>query len=999
MGKKILLSFLSVLLSLSYLIAQTGEIKGTVVDNNGDVLIGASVFVKGTTTGTITDIDGNYNLKGVTVGNQTIVSSFIGFANSESTVNVIDGKVLTINFTLTQDITSLDELVVIGYGTVKKEDVTGAVVAVTSDDFNVGAIATPDQLIAGKVSGVQITSGGGAPGSGQTIRIRGGASLNASNDPLIVVDGVPLDNDGVSGLANPLSTINPNDIESMTVLKDASATAIYGSRASNGVIIITTKKGKLGSGLKVNYSGNFSVYNVGKTVDVLGADEFSSAVNNYADEFYSTNPTEVTSLLGTANTDWQKEIFETSYGTDHNIGVSGSYKFLPYRFSVGYFKQDGILKTGSMDRTSLNLALNPSFLDDHLNVNVNAKYSLINNQFANEGAIGAAVQMDPTKPVFADDGSYWYWGHEGGVPTGNGTSNPVAQLMLTDDQSDVNRFTGNIQLDYKFHFLPELKANLNLGYDGSNSDGTRTVAENASWEYNPARGNGVYREYTQEKDNKLLDFYLQYSKDLDNIDSYFDVMGGYSYQNFYRDDYSVERALTDGTNNGYPDTVSFPNYNPTEYVLLSFFGRINYHFKDKYLLTATIRNDHSSRFSKDNRSGLFPSFAFAWNMKKESFLSDVNTLTQLKLRAGYGITGQQSITGGDYPYQANYYLSQPTASYLFGDTYYRAYRPGAYDENIKWEETSTANIGVDYGLFQERIHGSLEFYYKESKDLINNVPIPAGSNFSNYLTTNIGDLENKGIEFNIVGRPVSTPDLFWEIGFNCTYNQNEITKLTAYENPDYLGVYTGGISGGVGTTIQIHSVGQPANSFFVYEQVYDDGGNPIEGLYVDKNEDGLIDDGDRYHYKDPNSDFYFGLSSRLEYKEWSFSFSGRAQFNNYVYNNVSSNNGELSRLYRPEGPYLSNMTSDGLDVMFATPQYLSDYYVQNASFFRMDVISLSYMFEGLFNDKANLSVSGTVNNAFVLTKYEGLDPEINNGIDNNIYPRPQVFMLGVSLQF
>lgn len=984
------------LFSSSAIYAQSSKVKGKVLDGEGLSLIGANVFVKGTTNGTITDFEGNFVLDNVPSGEQTIVSSFIGYTTVEVSLT-FSGAAIIQDFTLLEDVTTLDELVVIGYGTVKKEDATGAVVAIKAEDFNQGAIASPDQLITGKVSGVQITSGGGAPGAGQTIRIRGGASLNATNDPLIVVDGVPLDGSGVDGLANPLSTINPNDIESMTVLKDASATAIYGARASNGVIIITTKRDRKGSKLSVQYSGNFSFYSLPKTTSVLGSDEFRSAVTNYAEEVY-TKPEQVTQYLGDDNTNWQDQIFENSFGTDHNIGFSGGLKALPYRFSVGYFAQDGILKTGSMDRTTLNLTLNPSFLDDHLKFNVNAKYALVDNKFANSGAIGSAIQMDPTKPVYADDGDYWYWGKDEGSATSKGTDNPLALLMYTDDQSSVNRVIGNFQMDYKFHFLPDLKANLNVGYDGSNSEGTRIESPEAPWQFS-TRGSGMYREYTQEKKNELLDFYLHYNKDLESIDSYIDVIGGYSYQSFYRNSYSFETSVEDNPATGLPDTVQIPNYYPSEYVLVSFFGRMNYHFKDKYLLTATVRNDRSSHFSKETRSAIFPSFALAWNMKKEGFLDDVSMLSQLKLRAGYGITGQQDIQGNDYPYQPNYYYSQPNASYQFGNQFNRAYRPGAYDEVIKWEETTTINLGVDYGFYNERISGALEFYYKESKDLLNEIPVPAGANFSNYLWTNIGDLQNRGVEFNITGRPISKADMSWEVAFNCTYNQNEITKLTAYESDDYLGVFTGGISGGVGSTVQIHSVGYPASSFFVYEQVYNDQGMPVEGLYVDKNEDGLIDDNDRYHYKDPNADFYFGLSSSFRYKNWMFSFAGRAQFNNYVYNNVSSNNGELSRLYRPEGPYLSNITSDAMDAMFYTPQYLSDYYVKNASFFRMDNITLSYSMRELFNEKLDLTINGTMNNAFVISKYEGLDPEVSGGIDNNIYPRPRVVMLGLSLKF
>jgi iron complex outermembrane receptor protein len=725
--------------------------------------------------------------------------------------------------------------------------------------------------------------------------------------------------------------------------------------------------------------------------------EFSDVVTKYANERFK-NPADVTQYLDSNNTDWQEQIFQTAVGTDHNLSVSGSVAELPFRVSAGYFTQEGTLKTGKLDRTSFNATFNPSFLDDHLKFNINAKGSSTDSRFANEAAIGAAIQMDPTKPVYNQDGTFYTWRDADGNLVDQATSNPLALLELRDDISNVKRFTGNGQVDYKFHFLPELRANLNVGLDKSESEGTVTVDTAASWEINGANA-GHYTEYSQSKENKLLDFYLQYAKDIESLDAFFDLQGGYSYQSFYRENTNFSKYLAKNGDFAAADTVDQYDSDPTENVLISYFGRTNLRFKDRYLLTFTVRNDYSSRFSPDNRSGIFPSLAFAWNINKESFMAGQTLFNNLKLRAGWGITGQQAITTGDYPYQVNYNLSTSTAAYQFGNVFYRGYRPEEYDENIKWEETSTLNFGFDYGILNDRINGSLDIYSKKSIDLINEVPVSAGTNFSNRLVTNVGDLTNKGAEFNIISRIISTTDLVWEAGFNCTYNVNEITRLTEYANPDYLGVSVGGISGGVGNNIQIHSVGYPANSFLVYQQVYDEKGNPIEGLYVDRNEDGLVNDEDKYIFKDPNADFYCGITSSLSYKDFTFSFSGRAQFNNYVYNNVSSNNGELSRLYRPEGPYIANVTSDALDVNFYTPQYFSDYYIKNATFFRMDNITLSYMFHELAGSKVNLGLSASVNNAFVITKYDGLDPEVNQGIDNNIYPRPRVFMFGVNFQF
>ena len=996
MVRKILAIFAIFLVTVGAGYAQTGSLQGKIVDGNGQPLIGANVVIKGTTNGTITNIDGNYLLQKIPVGSQTIVASFIGFASFEQAVVIEDGKTATFNFTLVEDIATLDELVVIGYGTVKKSDATGSVIAIKSDDFNKGAIATPDQLITGKVAGVQITSGGGAPGSGQTIRIRGGASLNASNDPLIVIDGIPMDNYGISGLANPLTSINPNDIESMTILKDASATAIYGSRASNGVIIITTKKGVKGQPIKIEYQGALSIHQNTKRVDVLNGQEFTEAVTNYANAKFD-DPSQVTKHLGTANTNWQDQIFETAIGNDHNLSVSGSALDVPFRVSGGYYTQEGTLKTGKVDRLSFNANIDPSFFEDHLKLNLNVKGSTTDSKFADEGSIGAAIQMDPTKPVYNAD-TLFVWRDDEGNIVDQATNNPLAMLELRDDISNVKRFSGNAQIDYKFHFLPELRANLSVGIDKSNSEGTVTVDTSASWQ-KVGQYSGYYSEYTQEKENKLLDFYLHYSKDIEAIDTYFDIQGGYSYQSFYRGNTNYSRYAA--FNGIVSDTNTIDEYDPdpTEYYLISFFGRSNIRFKDRYLVTFTLRNDNSSRFSPETRSGIFPSLAFAWNVNKEPFLASQTIFSNLKIRAGWGVTGQQNIVDDDYPYQPNFFLSTSTASYQFGNTFYKGYRPDEYDEMIKWEETSTLNFGLDFGILSDRFSGSFDIYSKKSIDLINEVAVPAGTNFSNRLVTNVGDLTNKGLEFNIVSRIISSKDILWEVGFNCTYNENEITKLTEFANPDYLGVETGGISGGVGNYIQIHSVGHSANSFLVYQQIYDENGKPIEGLYVDRNNDNVINDDDKYIYKDPHANFYFGLNSMLTYKNFTFSFAGRAQFNNYVYNNVSSNNGELSRLYRPEGPYIANVTSDALDVNFYTPQYFSDYYIKNGTFFRMDNITLSYLFEDLAGTKLNLGLSAMVNNAFVLTKYDGLDPEVNNGIDNNIYPRPRIYTFGLKLQF
>jgi iron complex outermembrane receptor protein len=976
------------------LFAQDMTVKGKVTDaSDGNSLPGVTIAVKNTTTGTISDVDGNYTIT-VTKG-ATLVFSFIGYNPQEFVIQ----NQQTLNVSLSPSITSLNQVLIIGYGQVKKGDATGSVTAVSTKDFNRGSITNPMELMSGKTAGVQIISNSGAPGSGATIRIRGGSSLYASNDPLYVIDGVPVANDGIAGTRNALSTINPNDIETFTILKDASATAIYGSRASNGVILITTKKGSTeGTGTTrpfvLDYTANFSAYTIPKTREVLDGDAFRAMVS---DKFSGRE--NVLALLGDGNTDWQKEILRSTMGMDHNISATGSFKNLPYRASVGYASYDGILKTDNLQRTSVGLNLNPSLLDDHLKVNLNGKGMFSKQRFGNEGSIGAALQMDPTKPVYDENnayGGYWAWLQNSGDPVGQATTNPLAMIELRDDQADVTRFLGNAQFDYKMHFLPELRANLNLGLDYSKSEGNVVVPPYATFSYDKLNGGGELSTWDQKKRNELLDFTLTYARNLPSLSSKFDIMGGYSWQHFRREGSNLR--TNDTLSAGFVNLISDTSDNATEYYLVSFFTRLNYTIFDRYLFTFTLRNDGSSRFSPDHRWGLFPSAAFAWRIMDEPWMKNVKTLSQLKLRLGWGLTGQQDI-GGDYPHLARYTYSNQTASYLLGSNYFITLRPEGYDKMIKWEETTTLNLGIDFGFANDRIYGSIDVYKRNTKDLLNYVPVPAGSNLSNYIWTNVGDLENQGIEFTINGRPYVDKDFSWDIGFNATFNKNKITRLTMYDDPNYIGILTGGISGGVGNTIQIHSVGQPTNSFFVYEQVYDPDGKPIEGLYVDRNKDGKITDDDRYHYKKPAADVYLGINSRLNYKNWDFIFSGRANLGNYVYDNFSSNNATYERLYRPEGPYLANVAANVDEAGFTVPQYLSDYYIKDASFFKLDNVTLGYTFNKMFNSDARLRLTATVNNVFTITQYKGLDPEIFSGIDYSMYPRTRVFVLGLNLQF
>ncbi len=981
--------------SFSAIYAQQMTVSGTVTDaTDGMPLPGVTVAVKGTTMGTITTPDGKYTLN--VENGQTLVFSFIGYKPREVIVSTS-----TLDISLEEDIIGMEEVVVIGYGTSKKKDLTGSIQTVSADDFNQGAIASPQQLINGKVAGVQITDGGGAPGEKSTIRIRGGSSLTANNDPLIIIDGVPIDNGDVSGMRNPLNVVNPNDIETFTVLKDASATAIYGSRASNGVIIITTKKGK-STGMQIDYAGTVSVANRANELDVLSA-------NEYRDVLTEKFPDNV-GLMGEANTDWQDEVYRTAVSTDHSLAMSGMIMDnLPYRASVGYNLSNGILDQTSMERTTASLNINPSLFDDHLRINISAKGMFINNDFSNTDAVGGSISMDPTQvirgPEYDAYGGYFAWARPDGSPNGNAPDNPRALMDQRVDKSNVNRFVGNAQFDYKFHFLPELRANLNIGLDmleGKDDGGKQTLA-GAAWDTDAYLRGGAYEIYNQKKENKLLDFYLQYTKNLDQLDSRFDVMGGYSWQHFWEENLSgswFNLPNEDGETVRKPEVLT-----RNENYLVSFFGRLNYIFKDKYYLTFTLRNDGSSRFSEDNRWGLFPSVALAWNMKDESFLTNSEVVSTLKMKLGYGVTGQQDI-GPDYGYFGTYKTGQPTAQYLYYNNVTGAYdrvnfttiRPNGYDENLKWEETTTYNIGFDYGFLDNRLSGSLDVYLRKTKDLLNQIPVPAGANLTNELVTNVGNLENKGFEFSVNAIAMEGNDYTWTIGANIAYNDNEITKLTRVDDPNYIGVITGGITGGTGNNVQIHQVGSPASSFFMYRQIYDTDGKPIEGLYEDINGDGEINESDLYVGEQSAPKVMLGLNTTFDYKNWDFSMSGRANLGQYAYNNMASNTGYYGNM-QVSGEYLNNINKDVFNTGFNTAQYFSDYYVQNASFFRMDNITLGYDMSDLLNNNIKMRVYTSVNNVFLITDYDGIDPEVQGGIDNNVYPRPRTFLLGVNVTF
>ncbi|MGN0196274.1 MAG: SusC/RagA family TonB-linked outer membrane protein [Candidatus Cryptobacteroides sp.] len=958
--------------------AQSGyQVKGIVVDSQGPV-IGATILEEGTTNGTSTGLDGDYTLY-VTSSDAVVTISCIGYTSQSYKASAVPATV-----TLVEDSEFLDDVVVIGYGTVKKNDMTGSVSTVRADQINKGMISSPSQLLAGKSSGVVVTAGDGQPGSASTIRIRGGSSLNANNDPLVVVDGLPIGGTGVSGMSDALSSINPNDIESFTVLKDASATAIYGSRASNGVIIITTKKGSKGAAEpKVTADFATSISQNAKFLDVLTGDEMRAAVQQY----YGDVPAAM-AALGTENTDWQKQIWRTGVTYDANVGVTGNQKFgdsftLPYRFSTGYYDQTGTLKTSAMKRGTMALNLNPSFFDNHLTVSLNGKGMMIHNNFANTAAISQAVQYDPTQPVYDPDGSYHSWGNGAQLGT-----NPVASLNERDDVSTAKRFIGNAQFDYKIHGFEDLRLNLNLGIDVSSSNGYVDVLEGSeqSWHSQTEAGRGRRTDYDQVRRDQTLEFYAAYDKTFAEKHTV-GLMAGYSWQHFYHQSNNLSTSA-DGSVT-YSDT-----HNKFEHYLVSFFGRANYSFADRYLITATLRYDGTSRFS-NNKWGVFPSVALAWNVKNESFLRDVEAVSKTKLRLSWGQTGQQDVAGDTYPTLPTYYTNQIGSYYQFGDQVIVPTRPNGYNSDLKWETTTTYNVGIDLGFCDDRFTISADAYYRETTDLLNYTPVAAGANLKNYLNANIGSLLNKGIEVDMNWIIIQKQDLFWQFGINGAYNYQEITKMTTNDGDGYTGVDVGGISGAVGNYIQKHMTGYAPNTFYVYKQLYDTDGKPIMGAYADLNGDGKIDADDRYYCKDPHPKVTLGFNTSLNWKNWTLAASAHANIGNYVYDNNTSQLSLITDLWTNN--FISNRVPQGIEDGFTKSQYFSDYYIKNASFFKLDNVTLGYTFN--LKDDMALNVYGTVQNVFVITPYDGMDPEVFSGIDSNIWPRPRTFVLGAKFNF
>ena len=964
------------------LMAQTRTIKGEVTDaQNGEALIGATVMVEGEKGGTVTDFDGNFSLQ-VSSSAKKIKVSYIGYID----------KVLSISdnmkVKLESDSKALADVVVIGYGTARKSDLTGSVATVKSKDFNKGLVSSPEQLINGKVSGVQIMSNSGSASAGSTIRVRGGASLNASNDPLIVLDGVPLEQGGISGnSSNFLSMINPSDIESMTVLKDASSTAIYGSRASNGVIIITTKKGQQGA-VKVNFNTTNSLQTRAQMVDMLSRDEFVNVINQFGTDNQK-------SLLGTANTDWNDEVYRTAFGTDNNLSVSGSIdNWLPFRVSVGYYNQSGLVRKDNVERWTGNVVLTPSFFQDHLKLTINAKGTLNNNSFNNGGAVWAAATFNPTIPVYSGNDKYGGYNEAldaDGYPVNAGVRNPRGLVDLYDSKSKVSRFIGSMDVDYKVHFLPDLKLHATVGADYAKGDGTIHVPVYAAQSYNKdeSLGGSDYKYGPQKNENRLLTLYANYAKYFEDIKSNVDLTVGYDYQ------YWKSTTPLYYTKSAAGTTLSTVKASDYRHVMLSYYGRVNYSFDGKYLLTATVRRDASSRFSKDTRWGTFPSVALGWTLTEEPWLKNQKVLSNLKLRASYGVTGQQEGIG-NYNYLPVYTYSVTGAEAFINGQYINTYRPEAYVSDLKWETTTSWNFGLDFGFLDGRIGGAIDFYTRKTKDLLASVPTAAGTNFSKTILTNVGNVDSKGIEVSLNATPIQTKDWEWNLSYNFTWQNMKVKNLSLTKGGSQTNVKVGPSIDAY--QFQVLSEGYEPYMFYVYHQLYDSKtGKPIEGAYADLNNDGEINDADLYRYHSPAPKYIMGLSTSLRYKQLTLGMSFRANIDNYVYNGMGMSTGAFETVSY-NNSQLNNLNTSFLKTGFKTRQYLSDYYVENASFLKLDNLSLSYNV-GKINKWASLTVSAMVQNVFTITGYSGTDPEVPNGMDNSFYPRPRTYSVSLGLQF
>lgn len=972
----LLISFFGV----SYAQAQSGPIKvtGKIIDESKEPMIGVTVIVKGSQIGAVTDLDGNFSLN-VPATAKEIQVSYIGYKTMILPIPVSH----IISIQMVPDSKELNDVVVIGYGTQRRSDLTGAVSTVSSKDFNGGMINSPEQLINGKVSGVEIVNGGGSPTDGSTIRIRGGASLNASNDPLIVIDGVPLEVSGsIAGSGNFLSLINPNDIASMTVLKDASSTAIYGSRASNGVILITTKKGTAGKP-RINFSTTNSLQVRTKTADMLSYNEFLNVINTEGSDAQKA-------LLGNVDTNWNNKIYQKALGTENNFSISGkAAHFMPYRVSLGYYNQDGILKTDNAERYTANTNLSPSFFNNDLKLTLSLKGSVNNNHFADQNAIWGGATYNPTLPVYSgsnDFGGYTEAIDATGTPVTNAVRNPLGLLKQTTSKGNVKRVIGNFDVDYKLHFFPDLKVHATLGYDYAEGKSSNYVPAAAASYY--TSGGADYNYGKQRLTNKLFTTYLTYNKYLEDLKSSIEITAGYDFQKWMnkQDAYVLYNA------SGVAQSTTAAT--DQRHALLSYYGRINYSFDSKYLLTATMRRDGSSRFSSANRWGTFPSLALGWRVTQESFLKDNPILSNLKLRLSYGVTGQQDGIG-NYGYIPVYTQSQEGAEYQFGNTYYRTYRPEAYVSNLKWETTTSYNVGVDFGFLKDRITGSFDYYTRKTKDLLATVPSPAGANFNKQITTNVGNVNSHGFEVSLNATPIKAKDYSWDVSFNASYQKMKVTNLSLVKGASATNILVG--NGIDSYQMMVLTEGYEPYMYYVYHQLYDKNGKPIEGAYADLNHDGVINSSDLYRYHSRTPDWILGFSTSFNYKKWTLGASFRAELGNYLYNGMAMNTGAFGTVSY-NAYQLNNMSRSYLKTGFNSRQYLSDYYVENASFLKMDNLSLSYDF-GKISKWCSLHASAMVQNVFTITKYSGVDPEVYDGIDMSFYPRPRTYSLSLGFDF
>ncbi|MEN9291677.1 MAG: hypothetical protein RLZZ357_1521 [Bacteroidota bacterium] len=1008
-----LFAFLLFLGFTSLALAQTG-VKGTITDASGTPLYNASVLVEGQGKGAVSNEKGYYEISGLKAGTYKLIFKYMGFNPQTDEVTIVANQMITNDFQFASKVQETGDIVVIGYGTQRTKDLTGSATVINEKNFVQGSLASPEQLVMGKVAGLKVTSNDGAPGSGSTLRLRGGTSINASNDPLIVVDGVPLDNGGIAGAANPLSLINPNDIASFVVLKDASATAIYGSRAANGVILITTKRGSAANDVKVVLDSKTSVSTIAKYFDVLSADSLRSLVN-------TIGTAQQQNLLGDASTDWQREVFRRSLVTDNNVSITGGIKNFPYRLSVGNRIDNGILKRDQFQRTSVSLNINPSLLDKTLQIEANMKYVQTGSFFANRGALGAAF-FDPTQPVYSGSeafGGYFEW-TDNNKPNVLSARNPLGLIEQSTDKSRVNRAIANAKLTYNLPSLPNLKAVVNVGGDYSEGTGyTNTPASSASGFYTQGR----YTEYRTSKSNKLFESYLNYNSGTRWSNQTLDVTAGYSYQ-----DWDTESPNNPAWNEAQDSIIepatAFPFY--TRNVLMSYYGRAIYNLNGKYVVNVSVRRDGSSRFSPETRWGIFPAASAAWIISEEAFMKNSSKINMLKLRAGWGVTGQQDGIG-DYAYIGNYFQGATTAQYAFGGQYYQVLRPAGFDAGLKWETTTSYNIGLDFGFKNDRFSGSIDVYQKDTKDLLATVPVPAGTNFTNEILTNVGAMQNRGIEVSLNTGLVATKDMRLDLSVNATYNKNEVMKLSQVVDTTSPGVLIGGIAGGIGNTIQAHQLGYPTYTFFVLQQQYDSQGRVIEvgsqseidmngdgnitaadkwkdtNAFVDQNGDGIINVKDRYYAGQAAPKMFFGTALNFQYKKWYAGLSARAELGATIYNNIHSNSATFQTVDGTK-KYLNNISSlyyqDEVQRTTAS-QLMSDHYLESANFLRMDFINLGYNFGklGFSKDKVGLNVNLVVQNAFVLTKYSGQDPEIGSGIDNNFYPRPRVYSINLTFDF